>query len=52
MARQKLKNSEKVAALRTYVKRKYHPRIQAMIKNEVEKIQLEELLQKHQPIEK
>lgn len=46
MGRKKVKSSEKVAALRAYVKKKHHPRVMEAIKREVDKIKLEELMDK------
>lgn len=46
MGRKKIKNSEKVTALRAYIKKKHHPRVQEVINKEVDKINLEELLDK------
>lgn len=46
MGRKKLKTSEKVSPIRAYAKKKHHARIMQAIKNEVDKINLEELLEK------
>jgi hypothetical protein len=46
MSRKKLKSSEKVAALRAYVKKKHHPRVMEVIKREIDRLNLEELTEK------
>lgn len=46
MGRKKVKSSEKVAALRAYVKKKHHQRVMEAIKREVNQIKLEELTEK------
>lgn len=46
MGRKKLKKSEQVIHLITYVKRKHHARIMEVVEKEVDKIKLEELLEK------
>lgn len=46
MGRKKIKKSEKVERLVTYVKKKHKERVLGVVSKEVEKIKLEELLEK------
>lgn len=44
MGRKKLKKSEQVVTVYGYVKRKYRDRVEAVIKNEISKINAEEAI--------